>query len=117
MGWVELTDGPDGLRSRAAQFSGSADEFAGKLQGLLEQIAAVEAGSPWGTSDVYAQGFEQSYNQATDEGPFHEAVDAQARGLGPEASGMGTALSAGATDYQVEDAQAASDIGGVGHKK
>jgi hypothetical protein len=113
MGWVELTDGPDGLRARAAQFAGEADGFASKLQGLLAQIADVEAGRPWGTDDPYAKQFEASYGQATEEGPFHQAVDDQVRGLGPEASGMGTALSAGATDYQIEDIRAAGDIGGV----
>jgi hypothetical protein len=113
MGWIELSDGPDGLRARAAKFSGSADELAGNLQALLAEIAAVEAGQPWGSTDPYAAAFEKSYNQPTDAGPFHEAVDEQARGLGPEAAGMGNALTAGASDYQTEDIRAAGDIGGV----
>jgi hypothetical protein len=112
MGFVELTDGPDGLRTQAAQFSGAAEEFAGRAQALLDQIAAVEATSPWG-NDSYAKAFRQSYSQPTEQGPLHEAVDAEARGLGPEATEIATALSDGATDYQTGDLQAADDIGSV----
>lgn len=113
MGWVELSDGPDGLRSRATRLSGHAEELAARLQSTLAEIAALEAEQPWGTSDVYARQFEASYGQATDEGPFNEAVDKQVRDLGPEATGLGEALSAGATDYQTEDLVAGDDINGV----
>lgn len=112
MGWVELTEGVDGLRARAVQFSGQAEGFAERLSGLLQEIQSIESSRPWG-DDKYGAAFEQSYNQATEGGPFAEAVDGQVRELGPEASQIGIALSAGASDYQVEDVRAADDIGGV----
>ncbi|SHN75409.1 hypothetical protein [Cryptosporangium aurantiacum] len=113
MGWVELTEGPDGLRSRATQLSGQADAFAARLSSLLAQIAAVEAGSPQGVSDDYARAFNTNYNKPTDGGPLHEAIDNQARDLGPEATTIGNALSAGATDYEIGDLQAENDINSV----
>lgn len=112
MGWLELTEGPDGLRSRAAQLSGQAEGFAERLSSLLQQIADVEAGRPWG-GDQYGAAFEKSYHQATEEGPFAQAVDGQVRDLGPEAGEIGIALTAGASDYQAEDLRAADDIGRV----
>jgi hypothetical protein len=112
MGWLELSEGPDGLRSRAAQFSGQAEGFAERLNSLLQQIAAVEGARPWG-GDVYGTAFEKSYLQATEGGPFAHAVDGQVAELGPEASEIGIALTAGASDYQVEDLRAADDIGRV----
>ncbi|MFG1922443.1 hypothetical protein [Cryptosporangium sp. NPDC048952] len=109
MGWVELSEGPDALRARAAQLSGQAEGFAARLSGLLQEIAAIEAARPWG-GDQYGTQFEASYQQATEEGPFAQAVDGQVRDLGPEASEIGIALTAGATDYQAEDIRAADDI-------
>ncbi|GAA3398981.1 hypothetical protein [Cryptosporangium minutisporangium] len=112
MGFVDLTEGPDGLRARAVQFAGQAEGLAERLHSLLEQIESIEAARPWG-GDKYGNTFAEGYGQPTEEGPFNEAVDAQVRGLGPEATQIGTALTAGATDYLIGDLQAADDIGSL----
>ena len=114
MSFVELSDGgADGLRSRAVQLSGKAEDLTAQIHSTLAEIAAIEAEQPWGKDDAYAEQFVRSYDQPTDQGPFHEAVDKQASDLGPEATDMGQALSAGATDYQTGDLQAGHDINGV----
>lgn len=113
MGFVDLSEGPDGLRARAVQLSGHAEDFATRLETLLTRISEVEGGKPWG-GDKYGEQFERSYGQETDEGPLNRAVDAQVATLGPEASTLGEALTAGATDYQSEDLQAADDINKLG---
>lgn len=113
MGFVDLSEGPDGLRARAVQLAGHAEDFAARLEAILGRISQVEAGKPWG-GDKYGEQFEKSYGQETDEGPFNQAVDKQVASLGPEASTLGEALSAGATDYQTEDLQAADDINKIG---
>lgn len=110
MGFVDLTEGPDGLRSRAVQLAGQAESFADRLASLLAQIEGIEGARPWG-GDEYGDAFVKSYAQPTEAGPFHEAVDDQVRDLGPEATKIGTVLSAGATDYLTGDLQAADDIG------
>ena len=112
MGFVNLTEGPDGLRHRAAQFSGQSEEFAGRLSSLLGEIAGIEGSRPWG-GDKYGAVFEKSYFQATEGGEYARAVDEQVKELGPEASQIGIALSAGASDYQAEDLRIAGDISGV----
>ena len=48
MGFVDLTEGPDGLRARAVQFAGQAEGLAARLHSLLEQIESIEAARPWG---------------------------------------------------------------------
>ena len=84
-----------------------------KLRSTLAEIASIEAEQPWGSSDAYADAFVRSYGQPTDDGAFNEAVDTMVGDLGPEATGMGQALTAGATDYQIQDLQAKDDINRV----
>jgi hypothetical protein len=110
--FVSIVGGTEPIRAAGAKISALADKLQARSAAVAADIDALEADEPWG-GDEAGQNFFKSYTDATDGGPFNEALKDLLNNGADDLHRVGDGIVAAMDVLQLTDGDNASAIGGV----
>ena len=111
--FVEINGDPDEIRARGARLAARGRGFEARAQNLVDRIAGIEGGAPWGGDGPGAEFLKPYKSTEHTEEPFNEYVKNGANGLGQKLTRTGEAIENAMIGYQFADLDNESDIADV----